>query len=55
MIRGAQWKQSLDREKINVTEQTKRKTRNLKIAKKRGGTGLRKTNDKANIYTHFKK
>ena len=58
MRRGVQWEQSSDRDKINATAQTKGKTYNLNIAKKRGGkegTDLRKTNDTANIYTHFKK
>ena len=37
MRRGVQLEQSSDREKINATEQTKGKTYNLNIAKKRGG------------------
>jgi hypothetical protein len=39
MRRGVQLEQSSDREKINATEQTKGKTYNLNIAKKRGGEG----------------
>jgi hypothetical protein len=45
-------KRNLWREKINATEQTNGKY-NLKMTKK--GTELRKTNDTANIYAHFKK
>jgi len=39
MTWGVQWEESVDREKINATEQTKGKTYNLKIA--RAGDGDR--------------